>query len=76
MRFLLDDMTLTVGEQTYESDAVKTAIQNGNRAYSDFGTNELTQGEMDEIIAYAAEKGIGIIPLINTRDIWMRSLTP
>ena len=66
MRFLLDDMTLTVGEQTYESDAVKTAIQNGNRAYSDFGTNELTQGEMDEIIAYAAEKGIGIIPLINT----------
>ena len=66
MRFLLDDMTLTVGEQTYESDAVKTAIQGGNKAYSDFGTNELTQSEMDEIIAYAAEKGIGIIPLINT----------
>ena len=66
MRFLLDDMALTVGEQTYESDAVKTAIQNGNKAYSDFGTNELTQSEMDEIIAYAAEKGIGIIPLINT----------
>ena len=66
MRFLLDDMSLTVGDKTYESDAVKTAIQNGNKAYSDFGTNELTQGEMDEIINYASEKGIGIIPLINT----------
>ena len=66
MRFLLDDMSLTVGEQTYDSDAVKTAIQNGNRAYSDFGTNELTRSEMDEIIRYAGEKGISIIPLINT----------
>lgn len=66
MRFLLDDMSLTVGDTAYESDAVKTAIQSGNKAYSDFGTNELTQSEMDEIIRYASEKGIGIIPLINT----------
>ena len=28
--------------------------------------NELTQSEMDEIIAYAYSKGIGIIPLINS----------
>lgn len=66
MRFLLDDMSLEVGDKTYESDAVKAAIQNGNKAYADFGTNELSESEMDEIINYAAEKGIGIIPLINT----------
>ncbi len=66
MRFLLDDMTLTVGDKTYESGAVKTAIQNGNKEYSDFGTNELTESEMDEIIRYASEKNISIIPLINT----------
>lgn len=66
MRFLLDDMSLTVGETTYASDDVKAEIQTGNKAYADFGTNELTQTEMDEIIRYANEKGIGIIPLINT----------
>lgn len=66
MRFLLDDMSLTVGDNTYESDAVKAAIQNGNKAYADFGTNELVESEMDEIISYASEKGISIIPLLNT----------
>lgn len=66
MRFLLDDMSLTVGDTTYESDAVKTAVQNGNEAYADFEVNELTEDEMDEIIEYASENGIGIIPLINS----------
>ena len=66
LRFLLDDMSVTANGTTYSSDAVKTGIQNGNKAYYDAGTNELTQTEMDTIIAYAGSKGISIIPLINT----------
>lgn len=34
LRFLLDDMSLTVGNQTYDSDAVKVAIQKGNADYN------------------------------------------
>lgn len=67
LRFLLDDMSVTANDTTYTSDAVKTGIQAGNKAYYDAGTyNELTQTEMDTIISYANGKGIGIIPLINT----------
>lgn len=67
LRFLLDDMSVTANDTTYTSDAVKAGIQAGNKAYYDAGTyNELTQTEMDTIISYANEKGIGIIPLLNT----------
>lgn len=66
MRFLLDDISLTVNGTTYESDAVKSAIHTGNEAYYNFTTDELTESEMDEIIAYAKTKGLGIIPVINT----------
>ena len=75
LRFLLDDMSLTVNGTTYESSAVKSAIQKGNAAYNatfnknttyNPETNELTQSEMDTIIAYAASKGMGVIPCVNT----------
>lgn len=75
LRFLLDDMSLTVNGTTYESSAVKSAIQKGNAAYNatfnknttyNPETNELTQSEMDEIVAYAATKGMGVIPCVNT----------
>ena len=77
MRFLLDDMSLKIDENTtYSSEAVKAAIHAGNEAYNKSAkynnkayvtdTNELTQPEMDTIIAYAYEKGMGVIPLINT----------
>ena len=67
LRFLLDDMSVTADDTTYTSDAVKAGIQAGNKAYYNAGTyNELTQTEMDTIISYANEKGIGIIPLLNT----------
>ena len=59
-------MSLTVNSTTYESDAVKSAIHTGNEAYYNFTTDELTESEMDEIIAYAKTKGLGIIPVINT----------
>ena len=76
MRFLLDDMSLTVNGTTYESDAVKSAIKAGNKAYDASQTSysyapttdELTQTEMDAVLAYAKEKGMGVIPMLNTPD--------
>ena len=61
LRFLLDDMS--VGD--YTDEQVTDAVQQGNKEYYDFGTNELTQSEMDAIIAHANSKGIEIIPLLN-----------
>ena len=66
MRFLLDDMSLTVNGTPYSSEKVAAAIHTGNEAYYNFTTDELTESEMDEIIAYAKTKGLGIIPVINT----------
>lgn len=83
LRFLLDDMSLTVNGVTYSTAEVTKAIQNGNTAYNktfdnakteDTKTtckynpekNELTQNEMNTIIAYAASKGMGVIPCVNT----------
>lgn len=63
LRFLLGDMSVTVGGTTYENDKVKAAIQQGNIAYSHAG--ELTEEEMGNIIAYAQGKGIGIIPMFD-----------
>ena len=66
LRFLLDDMSLTVNGTTYSSEQVSAAIHAGNEAYYNFNVDELTQSEMDEIIAYAASKGMGVIPCVNT----------
>lgn len=66
LRFLLDDMSLTVNGTTYSSERVSAAIHAGNEAYYNFNVDELTQSEMDEIIAYAASKGMGVIPCVNT----------
>ena len=65
LRFLLDNMTLQVGDKTYDSSSVTPAIQNGNKAFYNTGTNELTESEMTDIISYAREKGIGIIPMFD-----------
>lgn len=66
LRFLLDDMSVTANDKTYSSKAVSKAIHAGNEAYYNFNTDELTQSEMDTIIAHANKKGISIIPLINS----------
>lgn len=66
LRFLLDDMSVTAKGETYSSEAVSEAIHAGNEAYYNFNTDELTQSEMDGIISYAKNKGISIIPLINS----------
>lgn len=64
LRFLLDDMSVTVGDTTYGSDQVTEGIQEGNKTYSHAG--ELSEDEMDTIIQYADKNGIEIIPLLNT----------
>lgn len=65
LRFLLDDMSLTANGTSYDSNKVTPAIQKGNKAFYDAGTNELTESEMTDIISYAREKGIGIIPMFD-----------
>lgn len=86
MRFLLDDMSLTVGGKTYTHDEVSKAIHNGNLKYdadtsktkgqvydpytrgdtTDKDVEELTQNDMNAIMRNANDKGVQIIPLINT----------
>lgn len=67
LRFFLDDMSLEVNGATYESDAVKDALTAGNNAYyKDPNGNALTQAEMDRIVAYAKDKGVSIVPVINS----------
>ena len=74
LRFLLNDMSVTANGTTYGSDAVEAAIVEGNESFAakdgHGGSTEpgtcLTQDEMDAIIAYAEQVGIGIIPLLNS----------
>lgn len=67
LRFLLDDMSVTVGGTVYGSDDVTNGIKAGNKAYYDAGdVNELTESDMNDIIAHATTKGIEIVPLLNS----------
>lgn len=66
MRFLLNDMEIVTSAKTYDSTEVKKAIQAGNKGLCDCGTNELTESEMSELIRYAGERGVKIMPLLNT----------
>lgn len=66
LRFLLNDMSLTVNGTPYTTEQVSNAIKTGNANYYNFPVNELTQPEMDTIIAYATEKKMGVIPCVNT----------
>ena len=67
LRFLLDNMSLTVNDKEYTSKQVSDAIHSGNINYYNEGqTNELTETDMNDIIAYAKTNGIEIIPLLNS----------
>ena len=78
LRLLLneDDMGLSFYDKdgnriTKTGKEVNAAIQYGNDQfdsaanYNPGNTEELTQDDMDKIIAYAKENGIGVIPLFN-----------
>ena len=67
LRFFLDDMSITVDGKTYASEAVKKAITAGNdHYYKDPNGNALNETEMNRIVAYAKERGLHIIPAINS----------
>ena len=77
-RFYLNDMAIG----SHSSDEVKNALEAGNAHYNTYGdsedpnnkewisyapkTNALTETEMNAIIDYAREKGIEIVPMLNT----------
>lgn len=68
-RFILNEMSVTVGDNTYDSDTVKNAITGGNSTYSinkNTVSTTLSQSDMDEIISHAKSKNIGVIPMLNT----------
>lgn len=75
LRFLLDEKDasgndITVGDYTMAK--VNEAIQAGNQAYDTSvsyapdGVEELTQTDMDAIIAHAEKLNIAIVPMFNT----------
>ena len=78
LRFLLDDMSVETIERLYSSQEVADAIHKGNLAFNNEQgknnpnytyeptINEWTQSEMDSMISYAHQKGIGVIPLLNS----------
>lgn len=65
LRFLLDDMSLTVNGTKYASDKVTSAIQQGNKNLTSGSSGELSESEMDGIISYANNHDIQIIPMFN-----------
>ena len=69
-RFLLDDMTIEANGTTYDSDALKEGIEQGNYNYGALtgyysDDHALTEAEMDEIIAHGKAVGVEIIPHLN-----------
>ena len=67
LRFMLDDMSITSNGKTYASDDVKRAIEKGtNDYYNDPNGNHLTESQMTDLINYAKDKGIGLIPTVNS----------
>lgn len=68
-RFLLDDMSVVANGTTYSDTAVRAAVIAGNSLYStskSTSTSTLSESDMDSIIAHAKDKGISVIPLLNT----------
>ena len=67
LRFFLADMSMEVNGVTYSSDDVKEALTKGNKHYyDDPNGNALTEDEMSRILAYAKERGLSIVPVINS----------
>ena len=67
LRFMLDDMSITANGKTYASDDIKRAIEKGtNDYYNDPNGNHLTESQMTDLINYAKDKGIGLIPTVNS----------
>lgn len=67
LRLLLDDMEIVANGKTYPSDEVKNAITEGTKTYYDDSNGTvLTQSDIEDILAYAKSKEIGIIPVVSS----------
>lgn len=65
LRFIPDNMEVTVADTTYTSTQVTDAIKAGNDVYSSACDGELSESDFNTIIAYSKSKNIEIIPLLN-----------
>lgn len=65
LRFLLDDMSVNANGTTYDGSIIKSAIQSFNASFDNSSEN-LSETDMNSIFSHAAEKGIEIIPLLNS----------
>ena len=72
LRFILDDMSLTASGKDYTSTEVADAIKYGNQQFCLSNTTNTSassaawsQDDMNDIISYAGECGIKVIPLFN-----------
>lgn len=63
-RLLLDKMDLTYVDNRLTTEFVQNGIRDGNIKFNGDGSC-LTQSEMTDIIGYAREKGIDIVPMLN-----------
>lgn len=67
LRFILDDMSVIVDGNVYDSDDVREGIVSGNYIYYDDPNGTyLTENDMSELVDYAKEVKIRLIPLINS----------
>lgn len=66
LRFLLDDMSVTANDQTYSGETIKNAIVAKNNDLAPNAMGEWNEGDMNAILAYAQQKGISIVPMLNT----------
>lgn len=66
LRLVLDSYEVSACGQTYSTEQIAAGIAAGNKGYYDAGEkNELSQAEMDELLAYCGEQGIEVVPLFN-----------
>ena len=66
LRFLLEDMSVTANGTTYVDATVRAAIVKKNKELAPSASGEWRQTDMDAIITHAQQKGISIVPLLNT----------
>ena len=66
LRFLPDNMSVSVNGRYFSGEKLRRYIAEGNEAYTDLSNGELSEEDMDAIIRYAGDRGIEIIPLLNS----------
>lgn len=67
LRFLLDDMSIKVSDTvSYDDKTVRDAIIEGNKNQNSSNDGSYwTENDMKDILSYAKEKNVAIVPLLN-----------